>query len=234
MFQLELLWNLQCIDKEIANIKRRMKDKTVYNQLIKIKNEYDAIKVELDRDTKELNLNTKQKNKLDLDLKQFDQKMKEENEKLYTKGTSLKEIEYVQKEIENNKRTIDGTENELLELMGRDEVLINSTSEYKRRLSELKSMFETLKKTYTEEDERDKNEIGGLEKRREDILKRISGSLVNQYNNIAARKSNPVSRVDNGICTECGIKLNAMLYDALKKNDSINVCGHCGRILYIE
>jgi predicted nucleic acid-binding Zn-ribbon protein len=153
---------------------------------------------------------------------------------LKPKLSNLKEIEYVQKEIENYKRLIDNTEDELLKLMGRDEVLETGIAGNKKRLLELKSMFDVLKKKYTEEDQRNKDEIGSLEKRREDILNEIGSSLADQYSKIAARKSNPISRVDNGICTECGIKLNAMLYDALKKNDCINVCGHCGRILYIE
>jgi predicted nucleic acid-binding Zn-ribbon protein len=234
MLQLELLWSLQCIDREINNVKRRLKDRTTYNQLSEIKCEYDIIKAELDKNINELGVNAKNTTRLNGDLKYLDQKIKDENERLYVEGSNIKIIENIQREMENYKKLIDETENKLLKYIEKNEVLGSRITEYKGRLSELKCRFEVLKKTYTEEEDRNKKDKNALEERRENIIKEFDNSLLAQYNNIALRKNNPVSLVDNGVCTECGVKLNAMLYDTLKRRDNINYCEHCGRILYIE
>jgi DNA-directed RNA polymerase subunit RPC12/RpoP len=61
-----------------------------------------------------------------------------------------------------------------------------------------------------------------------------AAQYISKYNDIVCRKNNPVSPVRNGVCMECGFKLNAILFENLKKGSKINLCDHCGRILYIE
>jgi Zn-ribbon protein, possibly nucleic acid-binding len=234
MLQLELLWELQSIDNEIKVIKKNMKDRTAFNRLTEIKNEYTDFREITERYSKELEENIKKSARLNSDLKYLDQKIKDNNEKMYSQGSSLKIVDSLQKEVSAQKGQIDNIENELLKLLERKEWLESETANNRKQMLSLKGEFNSLKKVYTEETDENKIKLESLESKRQGIVKEVDMELISKYNNIVCRKNNPVSPVRNGVCMECGFKLNAILFENLKKGNKINLCDHCGRILYIE
>lgn len=234
MLQLELLWKLQCIDKEIASVKKDMKNREVYSTLSSIKDDYNTIKEALDKELQEFSINSKTSVRLNLDLKNLDEKVKDSSRKLYDEGSSIKVIDTLQKEIDTNKLKVDDIENQLLKFMESSEDLKSLINERKSTLRQLKREFDSLKKGYTENSEKFKKQLEVLISKRDTIIKEIDEDALKLYNDIALKKMNPVSQVKNEACTECGLKLNAMLHDALRKKNSVCLCDYCGRILYMD
>lgn len=234
MLQIELLWALQCIDKEINSIKKDIKTKELYNRLNSIKNRYKTIKGEYDNDARDLEVNSKAAAKLNADLKNLDCKVKESNKRMFEEGANIKVVENLQKEIDNYRARIDSIENELLGILEANDRLKMSIKYKKGELSLLKNEFESIKAEYVKNNDTNKQKIEELDSKRERVLNEIDGEMIKLYNDIACKKSNPVSRVEKGTCTECGVKLNAILYDTVKRDNSICICDNCSRILYFE
>jgi len=234
MLQLELLWNLQKIDSKIKKIKNDQENKQLYNRLCAIRDEYNTKKVLYKEQTEKYEKNKKLIVRLNMDLKHLDERVKENAKRLYVDGSNLKIVENLQKEIDANKKKIEEIEDRLLELMEANEKVESERASVESRMAELKTEFEELKKQYTAECEKNKEDLKALMKNRDELTRELDSSLAMKYHEIASKKSKALSRVAEGICTECGFKLNAILYDKLmhKKNE-ICYCDHCGRILYI-
>ena len=234
MLQMELLWNLQIIDKDINKITKELKDKKVYNLLSGIKVDYNLVKETLVKDTKIETENSNRISELNMNLAKLDEKLKDFDKKLYEEDVDIKLIDNIQKEIEVSKKSVDEIENDLLTLIEENEKNIGYSVEKKGKLLQLKTQFETLKKTYSDNIQNNRKDLENLNKRRKNIIKEIDMNLLEEYNNIASKKNTSVSKVTDSICTECGVKLNALLYDTLKKRNEICICDYCGRLLYID
>ena len=234
MLQMELLWNLQIIDKDINKITKELKDKKVYNLLSGIKVDYNLVKETLVKDTKIETENSNRISELNMNLAKLDEKLKDFDKKLYEEDVDIKLIDNIQKEIEVSKKSVDEIENDLLTLIEENEKNIGYSVEKKGKLLQLKTQFETLKKTYSDNIQNNRKDLENLNKRRKNIIKEIDMNLLEEYNNIASKKNTSVSKVTDSICTECGVKLNALLYDTLKKRNEMCICDYCGRMLYID
>lgn len=234
MIQLELLWRLQCIDREIFSINKILKNRELYDRLKMIKDSYMDIKKNVDAETAEYEKCCGDIEKLNCELKQLDIKLKEDNRRLYQDGQNMKAIDNIQKEIQSYHNKIDHTENQLFRMMESSEKLNKNITEEKDKLSALRDEMEKLKNKYIEDSEQCNKKLQELNEKREDLKKEIDTSLMRRYDSIAAKKGIAVAQVKDGACTQCGVKLNAMLYDMLKKSGRICLCDYCGRILYIE
>lgn len=234
MLQLELLWKLQCIDREINEIKKDTTNKELHKRLFGLKGTYNSLKESFGGESLRLDQNRKAEARLNVDLKLYEEKLNEIDSRLYEDGQNLKTIENLQKEIVSYKEKEDETETELLELIEKDENISIDMNEMKNQLTECKVEFEKTKELYLKNTEKDKEFLESLNMRRESIVKEIDELFLKQYDDIACKKINPVSVVNSSTCSECGINLNAMLIDLVKKRNSICFCEHCGRILYID
>lgn len=233
MMQLELLWRLQCIDNEITALKIRIKDKDTCSRLVEIKNKYGLVKDSLNKDVKELDDNNRRSARLNSDLEYLDEKVKENTQRIYSDGSSMKIINSLKNENENLKGKIDVTENELLALLDRHEILTFSIENSKKVQAELKQEFNKLKDAFKENSRNLGKELESLEMSRQSVLVKVDSKLLNKYNEIASKKSHPVSIVKDRVCTECGYQINTSLFDNVKKQKEIFECEYCGRILYI-
>lgn len=234
MIQLELLWKLQCIDKELGETKKKIKDKETYKRLVELKSRYNDVKKSIDKDNMELDDNNKKSARLNSDLKYLDDKIKTNNEKIYGNGTSMKIVNSLEKENDGLKAKIDSIENELLSFLDKHETLVSRIETNKKLQLEIKKEFNELKKGFKENSEKYGKVLESLEMERKNILKEVDGELINKYNNIASKKSSAVSMVKNSVCTECGYRINSSLLDDLKRQKEVCECEYCGRILYME
>lgn len=234
MLQLELLWKLQCIDREIHKIERDTKQKELQKRIIEIKNHYKVLKETLEKGFAQKEASIRMQAKCNKELEVLDYRLKESGSKLYQAGQSLKAIDNLQKEIDITRVKINEKEDELLKLMEANEKLAVDVETARKQLLQYKAEFDKLKEEYEADSEDSRTALDKFNSQREEIMKEIGDAEITQYDNISSKKINAVSQVKDGTCTECGMRLNAMLYDAVKKRNSICLCEHCGRILYLE
>jgi predicted nucleic acid-binding Zn-ribbon protein len=234
MLQLELLWQLQNIDCEIARLKKNKKSREMYNCILNIKENYKSLKAKLDNKTTEFDVSNRAAGRLELDLKYMDQKLRENTERLYREGENLKVIDTLQKEIESGRAKIDETEDALLKIVDRSETLSGDIKKDREELLRLKDQYETLRKEYDANSDACRGQLELLSAKRESIIKEVDEDILKRYNDLALKSLKAVSHVSSGTCQECGVRLNAVLYDTLKHGNQICTCEHCGRILYME
>lgn len=230
----EILWKLQSIDSEIYAIKGNKNLKQLQKRLVEIKEQYDLLKNTIEQQIKKRDQNRSSIDGLNGELNAVELRLKTDGERLYQKGQSLKAIENIQKEMDAYKDRKDGIENKLLKLMESEEILDESIEKIKKSILSLRNEFNNIKTMYDMEKVKAAERIKELDEQREGIAKQIDEDILKQYSAIACKKSTAVSKVAEGICRECGGRLNAMLYDAVMKGNVINLCEHCGRILYYE
>lgn len=234
MLQLELLWEIQCIDNEINCISKEMKDKELYKKINEIKQNYSTVKKLLDVENFEVKKKNNEIKALNYELEQLDKKLNDDNKRLYQNGQSMKSIDNLQKEIEAYRLWIDKTENKLIYIMERNEKMAESVKQKYEMLESYKSEMESLRLRYIKDSEKWNEMLIDLNSKRESIKKEVDIRLMKQYDDIALKKHVAVSKVKDGNCVECGMKLNAMLYDRVKKGNNVCLCDNCGRILYME
>ena len=232
MIQTELIWYLQCNDLEKRKVERSIEDKTCYKKLSDIKKRFEAIKEELTKEAERLDDIDKRILKLNMELKHLDDKLKNSNERLYNEGYDLKSVDKMQKEIENYKDKISMIEDETLSIMDESESLKKSIRRKRSELIKIKNEYDKLKAEYIEEKEKNTMALKDLNKKREEVIKHIDKPLLDKYNALYQRYSDPVSKVDNGICTGCSVKISASLLDVFKRDNCLCYCDYCGRILY--
>lgn len=234
MIQLELLWKLQSIDKEISETQKRIKDRETYDRLVEIKKRHNEAKESMDKNSSMLDANEKRTAGLNSDLKFLDQKIKANNQMIYGNGTSMKVVNSLEKENGGLKDRVDDIENELLSLIEEHERLVYAMENDKKLQVESKKEFDELRSIFKENGERFGKRLESLEADRKNILKEVDTNLYCKYNDIASKKQNPVSMVKDSVCTECGFRINTSLLDNLKKQKEVYRCEYCGRILYLE
>lgn len=232
MLQVELLRDLQSVDDEIKGLQRILHDRTMVKELGEIKREYSEQKEGYIGDMRKLSRGRELSQNLDEELKKLDEKLTKSNRRLYGDGVDLKMIGCLQRDIESFKEKIDGIESELLSIMEDNEKLNSEAADKKRRLSELKSSFNSLKSKYTDQDKEVRNRIEELSGKRSGMAERIDRELMRRYDEIAHSVADPVAEVVSGVCTGCGVRLNSMLCAELARDQRILYCEHCGRILY--
>lgn len=234
MLQMEILWRLQCVDREIHMLKKNKKLKDLQDCLVKTRDSYNSLKTSVEEGQLHKARNERESVKLNAELEELDRRLKESSRRLYQDGQNIKAAGNLQKEIDTNKSKVDEIENKLLKNIEVGETLEADKKDKKKMLSSCRDEFNRLKAIYDEENMKNKASIGILEAQREEILKEVAPEILSRYTFISQKKVNAVSKVEGGICMECGVTLNASLYDSLKKKNQICCCEYCGRILYYD
>lgn len=147
----------------------------------------------------------------------------------------IKEIDYVQKKLDELIYECDQLNREILQLKAKINGIKQKTSEAmtlgkdsQLKYKESKSAFDKLK------DEMNPEAQAVLEKL-EKIEKEINDSLlVERYKNIKADNKFPVVVIaENSSCMGCGMNLASDLQMKLKSNKDLAECPNCGRMLYL-
>lgn len=230
--QLELLIKLQTFDLAILRAQRTQEE---HPQMIK------QLEEVLEKERKELQSKEKQLEEIkkkrvgrEQDLAISEEKVRKAKERLTAVKTnkeyqaSLKEIEVI--ENQNSK-----LEEEILIFMEQsDQIMSNleKTEEHfkltMKKTEEKKSELEKKLEEYTKG-------IEEWQKMREELLSQIESELLDQYQRIKQKRTEPiVVPVEESCCQGCHMNIPPQLFNEIKKCKTIIKCPHCSRILYWE
>lgn len=140
---------------------------------------------------------------------------------------SLKEVSFAKKEIfdRENELTVvlqkfeeaQKTAQEISEQMGpRLEEITIKINEFKSQLERLESLIDAQRQD------------------RGVILGEISKKVLHHYEHIIIRTFPAISRIEKGVCTECGTRVAPQLVNQIHVAQEIQYCSRCKRILYME
>lgn len=230
--QIEFLASLQIVDQEI-----REKEGTKIMHLAQIElreKEIEAKRAELGI----LKVDWEEQDKL---RKEKEQALQEESRKTVEKRMrmnrikNIKELQALQREIDQIKQGNSQLEEELLAVM---EVLETEGAVQQQREAELKE----LEEGWNGRREEFEAEIAEIERTvaessrvRTEIAAQLSGDLMGQYELIFARRGGKaVVAVSEGICEGCHMNIPPQLWNEIIRNDKLILCPNCHRILYYK
>ncbi len=232
LVQIEFLASLQIVDQEI-----REKESTKRMHLAQIElreKEIEAKRAELGI----LKVDWEEQDKL---RKEKEQALQEESRKTVEKRMrmnrikNIKELQALQREIDQIKQGNSQLEEELLAVM---EVLETEGAVQQQREAELKE----LEEGWNGRREEFEAEIAEIERTvaessrvRAEIAAQLSGDLMGQYELIFARRGGKaVVAVSEGICEGCHMNIPPQLWNEIIRNDKLILCPNCHRILYYK
>ncbi len=232
MNQIELLWQLQNLDSEIMELERKLNAAEIKERLKEIKLKFDAEKEKLDsnkelvdRGKKEIRASKTKKEELRFSFQKTE-------EKLYSGiVSSAKQMEAMQKNLDETQNTIQKLEDKMSQLKQEVEDLEEEEKKGKLKLLRLKNTFDSLKKEYTENRQEAAKKYEALKEKRQELVKTINKNLLRSYNRVKTGTDTAVVLVEDGKCSGCHMEVSVLCMQHLKEG-SIVSCETCGRILY--
>jgi predicted nucleic acid-binding Zn-ribbon protein len=230
--QIEVLAALQIVDREIrehAAVKQGLLGELHEKQrfIQERKEEIDALTAACA--AKEKVRHDKDKLLRDESLKATDKRMRMNRIK------NIKELQALQREIDQIRQANGEAEEELLNLM----VEIDGLK------GEIKDKQETLlaaQQDWQQKQEALQAQIAAIDQavekasiRRQSIAQAIDAGLMSRYQLIFSRRAGTaVVEVTGGICQGCYMNIPPQLWNELIRSDKVNLCPSCQRILYYK
>jgi predicted nucleic acid-binding Zn-ribbon protein len=230
--QIEILASLQNVDREIKE-KKGIKQ-GLLGELQTKEKEIQAKKQEIAA----LAATNAEREKLRLEK---DRVLQDESKKAMDKRLrmnrikNIKELQALQREIEQIRQSNGELEEELIRIM---EEMEGINSEIKTKQEDLASLQEQWKQKQDEL----QMQISGIDQavteastRRQSIAAQVAGDLISRYELIFSRRGGmAVVEVAGGICQGCYMNIPPQLWNEIIKSEKVNLCPSCQRILYYK
>ncbi|MGD0856122.1 MAG: C4-type zinc ribbon domain-containing protein [Dehalococcoidia bacterium] len=225
------IYELQQVD---LSIQAKNKELEGINLRINRDEAYELAKANHDAAREAQKEREKQYKELDAEAENVRSALQKINDKLYGgKIKNPKELVGYEQEASMLKGNLSGKDDVLLELMEK----IDSAKTEIKKLQEIYKMAETdwqsRKVTLTGQADQLKEELAGLENKRQEILAVVDKETLTAYENIKSRKGQAVVRVEQGRCLGCRVSLSISELQRVR-GMSIVTCSNCGRILYLS
>jgi len=164
------------------------------------------------------------------------QKSAAEERRLYDGSiVNTKELESLQREIENLKRRRADREDEMLAMMEEREGLEANAAVARAESDRLRARADETSSAGDAELTQVGIELETLAARREAIAPGIEPELLELYDDLRAQKKGVgVAELIDGVCQGCHEKLSAMEMDRIKHADGVRRCEHCRRIVILR
>lgn len=147
-----------------------------------------------------------------------------------------KQYEAAMREIDSLNRQISNHETGILEQM---EVIDETTSVLEERADEVANLESDWEKRQAEFEaalDADRNELGELSRKRDEVFSRLPERLAAVYDRLVNRSRDgiAVAEVIDDSCSACFMSLRKQVVVELKTTDDIVTCESCTRILYVD
>jgi uncharacterized protein len=230
--QIEILASLQNVDREIKD--KNLAKRVLTDEIRKREEEIALKKQEVAHLKAEWT--EKEKSRRDKDTTLQDEGRKATDKRMrMTRIKNIRELQALQHEVDQIKM-----QNSLLE-----EDLIGIMEDLEARgavLHEREEELKTLEQAWNEQKSALEAQVAQLDKEvadtasgRQSIAARLSGDLIGRYEMIFQRRGGTaVVGVTDGICQGCYMNIPPQLTNEIRKNERLNLCPSCHRILYYK
>ena len=230
--QIEVLATLQNIDRVI-------KEKNDTKQLIlaemqRWESEIEAKKIEVELHRQQW----KEKEALHHDKERI---LQEESGKTVEKRMrmnrikNIKELQALQREIDQIKQNNSVIEEELIKAMEALDTCATSLGEKEAEAKALEETWATKRAELQLQLARVESEMVEVSKGREALATQLNGELIGRYELIFSRRGGTaVVAVLDGICQGCYMNIPPQLYNEILKGERLHLCPSCNRILYYK
>jgi len=230
--QLNVLIELQEIDAAIRS--RREQVSQFPGRRESLEQQSVQNKEGLDKVREALQEAQKNKRDRDRDLEAGAQKV----EKLKARTSEIKtnkEYQAMLKEIETAEQENKAIEDGILVLMEKIDSATAQIAAAETQVKEREAAIQIEKKQLDEAQAALEQQLKAQEEERRKIAARIKEELLDQYQKLLnAKGGRAVVEAWDESCSGCRMRIQPQLFVNIKKNEEINTCPHCNRILYYK
>ena len=223
---------LQKIDAELAGFDREINEQKqeIINRQQSIAEKEEAITASLEK-AKNLELKKRQ---IEIDNQDAGERIKDRQNKMMQVQTS-REHQALLKEIEDNKRLIKESEEQLIRMM-------EAIEQAEQEAEELKNLLTGEQESLSDETTLVDKRIKKIESRRKSVAAErdklaatMNASRLKRYDMLLKKRDGlAVTRAVNGVCQGCFMTIPPQQFNEVRKGDTIHVCPTCQRMLYYE
>ncbi len=176
----------------------------------------------------------KQMRELELETGGLDAKLKANQERLYGgRVRNPKELSGLQDEAAALRRRCSDLEDRQLDLMMTLESGEAELAESQARLRQVEEEWQAEQARLRAVEERLKEHLVDLEEQRAGMRDQISPADLALYDELRSRLgNNSIAALHSGICQVCGVDVPATMVRAVERNQGLNYCPICNRLLY--
>ena len=228
---LERLIHLQRAESELRRVEAELQE--VPRQRADLEAALAAERGRLDRSREDQAQTQKARRQHEADLQDLEAKRSRYKGQLMEVKTN-KEYTAMLHEIEGVEREIRGREDQILAEMEKSEGL---TAEVKAEEEAFKAAESRSRESGRALDERARAleaERTRLAGERDAVAATVPADVLELFQRVAKLRGVAVAEARDGMCQVCHVKLRLQMYAELKRNEEIQQCPACNRILYYE
>jgi predicted nucleic acid-binding Zn-ribbon protein len=230
--QIEILALLQTIDREIKEQTGRKQD--LLGEIGSKERQIRAKKSEIDA----LVAGFSEKEKLRLEK---DRVFQDEGKKAMEKRMrmnrikNVKELQALQREIDQARQNNGELEEELIRIMQELDGIKAQIQAKEAEISTMQEQWQNQQKELEEQIHRIDTVVSQAIVRRQDIATQVTGDLISRYDLIFSRRGGTaVVEVAAGICQGCFMNIPPQLWNEIIRNEKLHLCPSCQRILFVK
>ena len=230
--QIEVLATLQNIDRVIKE--KNDTKQVILAEMQRWESEIEAKKIEVELHRQQW----KEKEALHHDKERI---LQEESGKTVEKRMrmnrikNIKELQALQREIDQIKQNNSVIEEELIKAMEALDACAASLGEKEAEAKALEETWTTKRAELQRQLEQVESETVEVSKGREALVTQLNGELIGRYELIFSRRGGTaVVAVLDGICQGCFMNIPPQLYNEILKGERLHLCPSCNRILYYK
>jgi predicted nucleic acid-binding Zn-ribbon protein len=228
--QIEVLASLQSIDREIKE-----KDKTrqlVLGEIQRWQSEMEAKRNEIELQRQEWAERDRLRKEKESTLQEESAKAVERRMRM-NRIKNIKELQALQKEIDQIKQGNSVLEEELIKILEELEALAATLNQKEAGYKELEQQWTTRRAELEQQLAQAESDVVEISKGRQALATQLNGDLIERYELIFSRRGGTaVVTVLGGICQGCFMNIPPQMYNEILKGERLHLCPSCNRILF--
>jgi uncharacterized protein len=167
-------------------------------------------------------------------LQELDERIRRAEAELYSgRITNPRELQLMQQEIENAKKTRDDLDLQMLQLWETLENMKRDIDASERDLRQIERFYEAHMEDYRQRKAALEGEIAFNEQEREKLAQQIDPEVRQRYQTLRERLGGiAVAVVEQKACSVCHTLLTPYTLKRLETEETLITCESCGRLLY--
>jgi len=167
-------------------------------------------------------------------LQELDERIRRAEAELYSgRVTNPRELQLMQQEIENAKKTRDELDLQMLQLWETLENMKRDIDASERDLRQIERFYEAHMEDYRQRKAALEGEIAFNEQEREKLAQQIDPEVRQRYQTLRERLGGiAVAVVEQKACSVCHTLLTPYTLKRLETEEALITCESCGRLLY--
>lgn len=226
------LLKLQVIDRKLIRVKNRIERSP--KVLAAARSEIERRQAVLNAKLAEIKSQEVSMGLKESELKEHETRIEKLKQQQYSRGLKNKEFQALSHEIQGEKANSSFIQDDILKSMEQVEAQKAEAEVLQKEVSTAKEAFKAEEAKVESELSDLREQLGGLQERRDDAARGIDEGIISRYERIMnAKEDAALSEVVDKVCQGCFMSLTSQMLLNLRSSSELVVCPTCARMLYL-